>query len=1344
MKQKQKEKRVWHRFVSILSCVVVFCTTYALILPAVTMERDDIVYYCEKEEHQHTDECYESSEPLCGLEESESANHAHDENCYEEQEVLDCVEEHEHTQECYKTESVLICYKEEEKAHQHSAKCYLSADPLCGQEVHTHSRECESNKELKETKEDWEKSIPTTLKEKTSERMVQIALSQKDYKEVKENFEIDEDGHEHYYTRYGEWYGKPYEDWNVMFISFVLKYAGIKNEQIPYGHDWNEWIEDLTKKQLLAPEDYEPKDGDLIFIKDLPDENIPDKEIKNYAGIITVAKNKKVVIGDLNGQVKEITLDDKEYETNAYVEIKNEEQNKEEDPKPEEDQGNIDNDINEEQPAEEEPVEEEQETIDYQLPENFTIENEDFTLVLTPRVFNDEEDQEETNTEETENEGEEQGLRIKQFSLSENIQEKIDEESQLTKEELEQIEQEKEQEKKEEEEKPVLTVQLEKIDEQTETNEEEQAEIEQLREQSLENVEQENLLDLSFYKLRFFANDQEVDLGAQKFDAELTPSKEFVEKFDVENEFPDAAPEAEVGYYLQVVQPGVQVPSALSNHIVTKEATIEQMATSSLTSTTNTNSLLINEEYKGDSMIMTLNADEPLGTITNKTPNPEFKVQIYGKLLKNKVAPDEVYNLTPAERQGQTFQVIDMSDGIPNSYADAKFKDYVKGADGGFVLETSNTPEILYSSTPYRYHQAPHLKYFNKLEGIDSYSLKQIWVLKDGKTEESVEDEDWVVFDENEINSIHYTNSTEGKTKDPDNEVLYRDSSDNKYILINNYDPNKSDNNVQETVIRLIFEEVNQKKNVDSPTKFWDYDFFDDNNIIRKNNENTGINNKSNYTNGDIKFVFGNKVIAQELSPAVHELQYRNQYINRGTEMYNLMLNMYDEDNNVIRTVNRGTSAAPAFNLVQNSLTSDGKIQYNVTAPLLFTVGTAKGKSAELGAQLSFHRIGDTHRLYSVTGPGPNGTTEGGKTISNLDKFVTRPNWNKTFNFQANDYWPLDNYNKSKNYGSNKNDKFRIESGSTIKEVGKSTSDDGGDHNTAFGMRYDVNFDLDEYYKGPLRYFFFGDDDMWVFIDGKLVCDLGGVHQTIGAEVDIREAYKVSTGHDLGTGEHKMTVYYLERGQSGSTCYLEYTLPKVSFDIPESKTGELQIQKETNNPDPEKDYLFEIEFKDADGNELPDDYALTVYSKVEQEDGSIKEVIDENRSNVTVHSKGQILLKNHQYATVKYLPLGTQYTVTEILSDEDSKKHTLVSYRDASAGTYIDFNKNSIGRYAVSGIIQGQGTISYAHYFNKIAYQLPETGSLGIDPPFIAGSASVVTTSFYALTIQRKKRRKKK
>lgn len=58
-----------------LSCVVVFCTVYALILPAITLERKTV---CGQEEHSHTEECYANDGQLtCGRTE-----HKHTESCY--------------------------------------------------------------------------------------------------------------------------------------------------------------------------------------------------------------------------------------------------------------------------------------------------------------------------------------------------------------------------------------------------------------------------------------------------------------------------------------------------------------------------------------------------------------------------------------------------------------------------------------------------------------------------------------------------------------------------------------------------------------------------------------------------------------------------------------------------------------------------------------------------------------------------------------------------------------------------------------------------------------------------------------------------------------------------------------------------------------------------------------------------------------------------------------------------------------------------------------------------------------------------------------------------------------
>ena len=61
-KARQRRKR-WYRIFAGLACVVVFCTVYALILPAITLEKKE----CQLKEHTHTDACYEEVRTLaCG------------------------------------------------------------------------------------------------------------------------------------------------------------------------------------------------------------------------------------------------------------------------------------------------------------------------------------------------------------------------------------------------------------------------------------------------------------------------------------------------------------------------------------------------------------------------------------------------------------------------------------------------------------------------------------------------------------------------------------------------------------------------------------------------------------------------------------------------------------------------------------------------------------------------------------------------------------------------------------------------------------------------------------------------------------------------------------------------------------------------------------------------------------------------------------------------------------------------------------------------------------------------------------------------------------------------------
>ncbi len=164
----------------ILGAVVVFCTTYALILPAITMESK-----CQIPEHTHTDACYTQVVPVrknlictsetlgihrhtgsckdaegklvCGY--ADFVVHVHDAACYDEDGHLWCplpeIREHRHDDSCYAPVETHIhdesCYIQERgeltcAQHEHTDACWTDVKILaCGQEEtsgHQHDDSC--------------------------------------------------------------------------------------------------------------------------------------------------------------------------------------------------------------------------------------------------------------------------------------------------------------------------------------------------------------------------------------------------------------------------------------------------------------------------------------------------------------------------------------------------------------------------------------------------------------------------------------------------------------------------------------------------------------------------------------------------------------------------------------------------------------------------------------------------------------------------------------------------------------------------------------------------------------------------------------------------------------------------------------------------------------------------------------------------------------------------------------------------------------------------------------------------------------------------------------------------
>lgn len=184
--------------------------------------------------------------------------------------------------------------------------------------------------------------------------------------------------------------------------------------------------------------------------------------------------------------------------------------------------------------------------------------------------------------------------------------------------------------------------------------------------------------------------------------------------------------------------------------------------------------------------------------------------------------------------------------------------------------------------------------------------------------------------------------------------------------------------------------------------------------------------------------------------------------------------------------------------------------------------------------KLSFEQVGDTYTLQSV------------KKANGMKQADA-----------GSGFFPLDNMELD-------NDTARREDANNLPYEGL-TENENGKHNYYFGMRYDVNFKLGDYV-GPLQYTFTGDDDLWVLMDGKVVLDIGGIHNKADKTVNLWtkilnkdestqaeptqaeiNAYINGLSQDKKNENHTITVLYMERGAGASNCEMNFTLPSAEI-----------------------------------------------------------------------------------------------------------------------------------------------------------------------------------------------------
>lgn len=219
--------------------------------------------------HEHTDDCYTEVQTLTCMEEE----HVHGDDCFDPEDgSLICEKfEHTHDENCYTTEYELTCGLEEGELveqvveptqsaelaamavaepvaleptvdtvepiyHHHTDACYEEV-LTCPLPEHHHTVACLSDTSADvETPEEWQAAnAEAVMTGNWDEDLLSVAKTQLGYEQSEKNFEIDPaDGVTlHYYSRYGQSYGNPYGEWDVMFLSYCLKYAGIPQSAIP-------------------------------------------------------------------------------------------------------------------------------------------------------------------------------------------------------------------------------------------------------------------------------------------------------------------------------------------------------------------------------------------------------------------------------------------------------------------------------------------------------------------------------------------------------------------------------------------------------------------------------------------------------------------------------------------------------------------------------------------------------------------------------------------------------------------------------------------------------------------------------------------------------------------------------------------------------------------------------------------------------------------------------------------------------------------------------------------------------------------------------------------------------
>lgn len=748
-------------------------------------------------------------------------------------------------------------------------------------------------------------------------------------------------------------------------------------------------------------------------------------------------------------------------------------------------------------------------------------------------------------------------------------------------------------------------------------------------------------------------------------------------------------------------------------------------------------------------------------------------------------------------------------------------------ADTTGKIKIQNRLYKLFADEKVAYFSKPQMRFMNKLYNSTSgenaynpnYSLKEVWLKKETKNKDSIKEEDFLVLEapQLEIDGIlRHDPSKFVFTNNPNNANLTKENRGIRYgedertgiktILV-----------TDDMVIRLVFDPTEGTTDIHD-VDFFDYDISDGWIYTSQQAAKDVAGGKSSdevpefstveelqkaYDTGnepygktytsfqeqfpDKKFwaVTNQKGINETVKGEdAHVFAFGNSNTRTGLGKKEWKGNSLNTSNAVNRfnTKSDGSNLQGATFDLATGLDESGNLIWNdgVNAPDLFSLEERPGKTIYEGRDkeedndeienysLNFSRVGGTYTLKEVI------RDDTGDKLSDLD-FL--PSCTGARILRTNEFWPMD---LSSSYGTDNHDlKFgstdkkanRIAYGSAADTTTSSAnaeeafpvSDNQQDHNAYFGMKTQIPFVLEDGYCAPLRYFFYGDDDLYVFLSKtdeegniisgstKKVADIGGVHSSYGMFVNLwdfideenKEQIATQTNED-GTEEdiyafkknskardgeesskdtkqnYVLSIFYTERGASGSSCYMRFSVPFEGLTIDDiGMNGKIQVEKEvkhtiSNEDKSDKEYVYQLKLEAPDGSELNNRYKIDFYNLTKNEDGTVKkELISDSSLPKYIAPNETFKLKDGQRALITGLPRsgpdenltgskheGYYYKVTELgeydatytnpnyaNSDDGNLKHL----KELSSSTSTTFRKGTVEKGLESDIFH-EGT----------------------------------------------------